>query len=177
MQQRIVEVLAGEVSPEYFEEEFHPDWKGFEFIVKGFFKSGREGEARQAQRVMIQKGIAKAKSEKSDEEFEEMLYSIANTCRDMGDFATAADVLTVAVKRVPHSYTVRYRLGLDLYQSGQVAEAADHLQWCAAREPGNQPLQKLATQCVADRIKRNGSANHRIDRQVEQTGLRHEPLR
>lgn len=176
VQERIVDVLATEVAPEYLEEEFHPDWKGYEFICKAFFRNGREQESRQAQRVMIHKGIAKAKTETSDEEFEKMLISMGNTCRDMGDFAIAADVLTVAAQRIPHSYSVRYRLGLDLFQSGQVVEAADHLQWCAAREPGNQALQKLAMHCVADRIKRNG-ASGRNDRQVEQISLQHESPR
>lgn len=171
IQERISELLAGHFPPSYFEENFQPDWKAYETILKVYSKAGLDQEAADVQQLLLVKGIEKARKTKSDRELEAMLISISGTCRDMGDVEAAIDVLTYAAKRLPHNYPVRYMLGLDLLKSGRSDEAANHLEWCARREPGNQELQVLATKAMADKMKSTGSHAH-LDPEVEQIEYR-----
>ena len=97
-----------------------------------------------------------------------MLVSIGTTCRDAGDPQASAEVLSYAAKRLPHSYSVRYMLGMDLLKCDRVSDAAEHLQWCAQRDPNNEVLRKIAMNAMTDRIKNSNSVN----RDVEQTGFR-----
>ena len=157
IQERISELLVGHFPPAFFEEQFHPDWKACEIILKAFSKAGLAQEASEIQQLLLVKGIEQARKTKSDRELETMLVSISHTCRDLGDIEAATDVLTYAAKRLPHNYSIRYMLGLDLLKSGRGEEAAKHLEWCARREPGNQELQILATKAVADRLKSSES--------------------
>lgn len=170
MQERISDVLASQMSPEDFEKEFHPDWKALQIIAKSFAKAGRDFESIQVQRMFVQQGLEWARTVKVDKELEEPMISMANTCRDLGEPASAAEILSYAVKRLPHCYSIRYMLGRDLISTDRVADAAEHLQWCVAREPGNKALQKLATYAISKKLKQTSSSIHK-DRSIEQTGL------
>ncbi len=170
IQEQIADVLAATMTPEFFEKEFHPDWKALEIITKAFAKTGREFEALQIQRSYIERGLAWAKTRESDKDLEMAMISMGNTCRELGDHTTAAEVLSYAVKRFPHCLSIRYMLGRDLMAIDRLADAAEHLQWCASRDPGNVVLQKMATKAVAERLKQ-APAFARKDHKVEQTGL------
>ena len=171
IQERISEILVGQMPPDFFESEFHPDWKALDVISKAYSKVGLVDESERVQRWMVKRGLARAKIVKSDIEFETMLLSMANSCREAGHREAAAEVLTQAVIRLPHNYTIRYMLGLDLLEDKRPAEAAEHLTWCAQREPGNELLQKMATKAIAERHKQLSSNAHR-DQNVEPAGFR-----
>ena len=153
IQERIAEILVGTMPPEFFEKEFHPDWKGLDVIARSFYSIGLADESHLCQQWMVKRGLARAKRTVSDEEAAKMLLYMANSCRETEDRELAAQILTDAAQRLPHHYTVRYMLALDLVELKRPAEAAEHLQWCAQREPDNELLQKMATKAIAKRHK------------------------
>ena len=157
MRERIAGFLAAQMTLEYFQTEFHPDWKGLEVIGHAFTKAGREDEAQQTKRLLITTGIERARSLESDDEFEAMIMIIRNTCLELGDTVTAVEVLNEGVQRAPNNYTLHYLLGLDLISVDRPAEAADHLQWCSARQPNDPHLRKLMSRAVTERLKQTPS--------------------
>ena len=86
-----------------------------------------------------------------------MIMVIRTTCLELGDTVTAVEVLNEGVQRVPNSYPLRYLLGLDLISVDRPAEAADHLQWCSARQPNDPHLRKLMSRAVTERLKQTPS--------------------
>ena len=171
VQERIATVLAGQMSLEFFEKEFQPEWKSFEIIGRAFAKAGRTDEAQLVKRRYISDGMQLAKSMKTDEQLESTLMAIRNTCHELGDIPAAAGVLTYAVKRIPHSYSIRYLLGLDLMAANRAADAAEHLQWCVDRRPRDAGLRKTASIAIIERLKRSPESGH-DERDIEQTGFR-----
>ncbi len=159
--QRIAEILAEQMSPEFFEKEFHPDWRALEVIGKAFALAGRDDEAEQVLRDYIRQGMIRAKSLKSDQEIESTLIAVRNTCREIHDIPAAAEVLGFAAKRLPQSFSVRYMLSLDLMESNRWADAAEHLKWCAAQRPDDANLQKMAARAVTERLKQPHSVARR----------------
>ena len=153
IQERIATVLSGQVPLEYFQTEFHPDWKGLEIIGRAFVKAGREDEAEKVKRLYITEGLQYAQSRTSDDEFEATMLAIRDTSVELGDLSSGIEVLISAIDRIPHSYTVRYRLGLDLMADDRPAEAAEHLQWCSSREPNDKNLRDLTSRAVIERLK------------------------
>lgn len=156
-QQRIADLLAGQVTLDYFITEFDPDWKALEIIGRAFVKVGREDEAEKVKRAYITAAMAYTDSLSSDDELQAAMLSIRDTCVELGDYESAISVLQDAVKRIPHSYTIHYRLGLDLVNFGFPAEAAEHLQWCSARQPGDKSLRELTSKAVIERLKQTPS--------------------
>jgi O-antigen ligase len=171
MQERIATVLAGQMSPDFFEQEFHPEWKSLEVIGRAFAGAGRLPEAQQVQRLFVTKGLARTKGMTSDEELEATLIAVRNTCHELGDINAAVNVMTRAVKRLPHSYSIRYMLGLDLVSANRPADAAEHLKWCASRQPNDASLQRLAGLAVTERLKQTPAVIGQGP-QIEQMGLR-----
>jgi len=91
------------------------------------------------------------------QDLETALISLRNTCRELNDIPAAATVLTYGAKRIPHSYSIRYMLALDLLATERTAEAAEHLKWCSTRRPDDQNLRKVTTLAVAERMKQTSS--------------------
>lgn len=170
MQERIATVLSGQMTPEFFETEFHPDWKALELIGRAFKKAGRDEEAEQIKRQYVSEGLKRAETLTSDEELEATLIAVRNTCIDLGDLDEAVTVLQMAVERLPHSYSIHYMLGLDLMNSDRVVEASEHLKWCTSRQPGDSNLRKLTSRAVIERLKQTPSGIQ-LDEEVQQTGF------
>ena len=116
-------------------------------------KAGREDEAEKVKRLYITEGLQYAQSRTSDDEFEATMLAIRDTSVELGDLSSGIEVLISAIDRIPHSYTVRYRLGLDLMADDRPAEAAEHLQWCSSREPNDKNLRDLTSRAVIERLK------------------------
>jgi O-antigen ligase/tetratricopeptide (TPR) repeat protein len=167
MQERIAGILTNQMSPEQFQQEFQPDAKGLEVIAQGFKKAGRLDEAQQTQRLFIDEGLKHARSLTSDEELEATLISVRNTCVELGDIDAAVNVLSYAVERLPHNYSIHYMLGLDLMTADRIPEASEHLQWCSNRQPGDVNLRKLTSRAVIERLKQTPSTGLN-DANVEQ---------
>ena len=157
VQERISGVLAGEMPFEFFQKEFHPDWKGLEIIGRAFVKAGRDDEADLVKRQYIDDGLKYAQGLVSDDQFQAAMLSIRDTCVDLGDLNAGIEVLLTAVERVSHSYTLRYRLGLDLMDANRLVEASEHLQWCSSREPNDKHLRDLTSRAVIERLKHSPS--------------------
>ena len=167
MRERIAGILANQLSLEQFQTEFQPDWKGLEAIAQAFVKAERAEEAEKAQRLFIKEGLKEAKSQTSDDQLEASLIAIRNVCIELGDIDTAVNVLSYAVERLPHNYSIHYMLGLDLMTADRVPEASEHLQWCSSRQPGDINLRKLTSRAVIERLKQTPSTAQ-DDRNVEQ---------
>ena len=170
MQERIAMVLSGQMTLEFFEKEFHPDWKGLDVIGRSFKKAGRDDEAELVQRRYVAEGLKRADELTTDEELESTLIAVRNTCVELGDLDEAVNVLKIAVERLPHSYPIHYMLGLDLMNSDRVVEASEHLQWCTSRQPGDANLRKLTSRAVIERLKQTPSTVHAED-DLQQTGF------
>ena len=153
IQERIADLLANQMSLEYFQKEFDPDWKGLQVIGRAFVKAGREEVAEQVKRLYITEALRHADSLTSDDELEETLLAIRDACVELGDRDAAVSVLKSAVKRIPHSYSLHYRLGLDLMDADRPAEAAEHLQWCSSRQPGDKSLREVTSRAIIERLK------------------------
>lgn len=156
-QQRIADLLAGQVSLEYFQTEFEPDWKALEVIGRAFVKVGRDDEAQKVKQLYIDAALHHAESLTSDDDLASTFLSIRDTCVELGDLEFAITVMKDAVSKVPHSYTLRYRLGLDLMDAGFAAEAAEHLQWCSSRQPSDKNLRELTSRAVIEKLKQTPS--------------------
>ena len=76
-----------------------------------------------------------------------------------------------AAKQIPHSYSIHYMLGLDLMAADRTADAAEHLQWCATRQPHDANLRNLTSRAITERLRRTSTAVQQ-DQNIEQTGLR-----
>jgi len=157
MQERISRVLSEQMTPEFFEEEFHPDWKALNIVGNAFVAAGREAEAIQVKRKYVEQGMEAAQKMDAGQDLETALISLRNTCRELNDIPAAATVLTYGAKRIPHSYSIRYMLALDLLATERTAEAAEHLKWCSTRRPDDQNLRKVTTLAVAERMKQTSS--------------------
>ena len=157
MQERIAGILANQMSLEQFQEEFQPGSKGLEVIAQAFKNAGRLDEAEQTQRLFIDEGLKHAKSLTSDDELEATLIAVRNACVELGDIDSAVNVLSYAVERLPHNYSIHYMLGLDLMTAERIPEASEHLQWCSSRQPGDVNLRKLTSRAVIERLKQTPS--------------------
>ncbi|HEY0985192.1 MULTISPECIES: O-antigen ligase family protein [unclassified Schlesneria] len=171
MQERIANILAGQMDVEFFETEFQPDWKALELIGQAYKKVGRDEEAERVQRRYIEEGLVRAESLTSDEELETTMISVRNACIELGDRDEAVNVLKLAVERLPHSYSIHYMLGLDLMNSDRVVEASEHLEWCTNRQPGDSNLRKLTSKAVIERLKLTPSSMDEIEDEIEQTSF------
>ena len=169
IQERIAEVTTGQLDLPFFEEYFNPDWKAMESIALAYLKNGREPEAMQALELSLNKGLQRAHESKSDKELDEIATSLEVACRDLGADDRSIDILAYVAERMPHNYSVRYRLGRHLLDADRGAEAAEHLEWCARREPNNESLQQMATRAISERTRQAGLPT-RGRQSIDQTG-------
>jgi tetratricopeptide (TPR) repeat protein len=56
----------------------------------------------------------------------------------------------------PNHFRARYKLGLVLTELGQLAEAEEHLEWCAQRKPGHLPIKNRLLEVKKRQLDRQG---------------------
>ena len=149
----IADLLAGQVTPEFFLEKLKPDWASLSLLAQAFARAGRGDEARQMWVRFVSDGRQQLKMSLTDAEYQSAVLGLraANLALDEPD--EAIRVMTRGLKRLPYSFPLRQALGMDLSAENRFSEAAEHLQWCAARQPDNKGLQHAAARAVKERLK------------------------
>lgn len=178
MREIIVDLLAGQVTPEFFLEKLKPSWLSIAFLARAFTKAEREEEARQMWVRFVSEGRQRLKKTLTDVEYESTTLELHAAYLILKEPDEAIRLLTHSLKRLPFSYPVRLSLGWDLSAENRFAEAAEHLTWCAARKPDDSGLQQGADRAVKERLKSKSSINPRVAsdlHELQSSALEHVP--
>jgi tetratricopeptide (TPR) repeat protein len=162
IQDQITDMLAEHVTPEFFLESFQPDWSGLRPLAEAFDRAGRTDEARVIWEKCLEDGTNHLKSNLSASERETTALILRDAWFGIKEPDRGILVLMEVQRQLPYSMPIRARLAWDLYAAGRYAEAADHLQWCAARSP-NKDFQQAAAMAIKYRLK-SVAAGHVPDR-------------
>ncbi len=149
----ITDLLAGQVTPEFFLEKLKPGWNSIALLARAFTKAGREDEARQMWVRFVSDGRQHLKTSLSEAEYESAVLALRAAHLALGEPDEAIRVMTLGLKRLPYCFPLRQVLGMDLSNENRFSEAAEHLQWCAARQPDNKGLQQAAARAIKERLK------------------------
>jgi len=153
IQNVIVRQLAPQVDPPFFLDKLKPDWEGLGVIARAYQEFERKDEARRVWEMHIRDGLERMNEPLTEPQLELTFLSLHDACTAIEDRDRAIQVLRQGVERMPQSFLIRNRLGWDLYVSERFTEAAEHLQWCATRRPGDKPLQDAAAQATKQSLK------------------------
>jgi len=162
MQGIIADLLAGQVTAEFFLEKLKPSWLSIAILARAFTKAEREEEAHQMWRRFISEGQQRLKTDLSDAEYESTTLELHTAHLILKVPDDAIRLMTHSLKRLPYSFPVRLSLGRDLAAENRFTEAAEHLQWCAARQPDNAGLQQEADHVVKERLKSKSAVRSRV---------------
>lgn len=162
MQGIIADLLAGQVTAEFFLEKLKPSWLSIAILARAFTKAEREEEAHQMWRRFISEGQQRLKTDLSDAEYESTTLELHTAHLILKAPDDAIRLMTHSLKRLPYSFPVRLSLGRDLAAENRFTEAAEHLQWCAARQPDNAGLQQEADHVVKERLKSKSAVRSRV---------------
>ena len=149
----IAELLAGQVTPEFFIEKLKPDWNSIGLLAQAFTKAEREEEARQMWVRYVSDGRQRLKTPLSDADYQSAVLGLRAAHLALDEPGEAIRVMTRGLKRLPYSFPLRQTLGMDLSAENRFIEAAEHLQWCAARQPDNKGLQHATARAIKERLK------------------------
>lgn len=162
MQGIIADLLAGQVTPEFFLEKLKPSWLSIAFLARAFTKAEREEEAHQMWVRFISEGRQRLKTDLPDAEYEATTLELHTAHLILNKPDDAIRLMTYSLKRLPYSFPVRLSLGRDLAAENRFIEAAEHLQWCAARQPDDAGLQQEADHAVKERLKSESAIQPRV---------------
>jgi tetratricopeptide (TPR) repeat protein len=165
----IADLLAGQVTPEFFLDKLKPDWASIGLLAQAFTKAGREEEARQMWVQFVSDGRQRLKTSLPDIEYQAAVLGLRSAYLAMNEPDEAIRITTRGLKRLPYSFPLRQSLGMDLSAENRFVEAAEHLQWCAARQPDNKALQQAAARATKERLKSDSAVETKIG-SVSQTG-------
>jgi len=149
----IADLLAGQVTPEFFLEKLKPGWASIGLLARAFTKAGREDEARQMWVRFVNDGRQRLKTSLSDADYESAVLELRAAHLALDEPDEAIRIMTRSLKRLPYSFPLRQALGMGLSAENRFTEAAEHLQWCAARQPDDKALQQAAARAVRERLK------------------------
>ncbi len=159
----IADLLAGQVTPEFFLEKLQPDWDSIGVLGSAFARVGREAEAREMWRRYVGDEQQQLKASLTDAEYLSVVVKIRSAYQALQEPDEAIRVLTRGLKRLPYSVPLRKALGFDLAAEYRFAEAAEHLAWCAARQPDDKALQQAAAHAVKERLRSSPSPDISLD--------------
>jgi O-antigen ligase/tetratricopeptide (TPR) repeat protein len=153
---RIIELLSGQVSAEFILTNLKPEWPVLHPLAKAFEAIGRDDEAKLVWQKCLDGGPARLKEELTREEREQAYLAIRGALMALDQPNRAIAVLKRIQRQMPNSMAIRSQLAWDLFATERYAEAAEHLQWCAARVPENKLLQQAAAFAVKERLREAG---------------------
>ena len=158
----IADLLAGQVTPEFFLEKLKPDWASIGLLAQAFARAGRGDESRQMWARFVSDGSQQLKTSQSDAEYQSAVLGLRAAHLALDERDEAIRVMTHGLKRLPYSFPLRQALGMDLSAENRFSEAAEHLQWCAARQPDDQGLQQAAARAIKERLKSETAIETRV---------------
>ena len=158
----IADLLAGQVTPEFFLEKLKPDWSSTGLLASAFSTAGREKEANEMWSRYVSDGNRRLKTPLTEAEYLSVVLGLRGAHLVLHEPDEAIRVLSRGLKRLPYSFPLRQVLGLDLSAENRFAEAAEHLGWCAARQPDDKGLQQAAAHAVKGRLKSTTSLGTRV---------------
>lgn len=170
-QQRIIEMLAGYISATEFLENIQPDWTGLLRLCQHYRRMQLDDDLRTAQQHFAVASVRRAKSSEGATAIEGWLNAHA-AFNDLGRSDLARKCLEAAYKTDPNSLAVRRAFGAWLFARSEFAAAAEHLSWCAAREPDDHDLRRLAEAAVKESLRRDPAAAASEAEQPDETVLR-----
>lgn len=150
---QIINVLAEHVTPEFFVDSFQPEWSSLRPLAEAFVRAGRTEEAGVIWQKCVEGGAEQLRLHPNAAARESVSLTLRDAYFALDEPERAIRVLAAAQRQLPYSLAIRSRLGWDLFTAGRHAEAAEHLQWCAARMPGDQGLQNAASVAIKARLK------------------------
>ncbi|MBC8114544.1 MAG: O-antigen ligase family protein, partial [Candidatus Saccharimonas sp.] len=158
LKRAIADLLAGQVTPEFFLEKLKPDWDSVGLLAQAFARVGREEEAREMWSRYVRDGRERLKATLPEAEYLPVVIGLRTAHQSLQQPDEAIRVMSFGLKRFPYSFPLRLALGLDLVAEYRFAEAAEHLQWCAARQPEDKVLQQAAAHAVKERLKSSATS-------------------
>lgn len=158
----IADLLAGQVTPEFFLEKFKPGVDSIGLLARAFAKAGREAESREMWMRFISETRQRLKAPLTDGEYESAILRLYTAHLELHEPDEAIRIMTRGLKRLPYSFALRHTLGMALSTEKHFVEAAEHLQWCADRQPENEPLQQAAAHAIKERLKSETRTETRV---------------
>ena len=149
----IAELLASQLEPAYLLDKLAPDWNSIALLAGAFERAGRQNEAHELWNRYIRDGRRRLKVSMDDTEYLNVVLNLRDAHQAMRESGHGIRMMTLGLKRLPDSFPLRITLGRDLFTQGRYVEAADHLQWCAARQPDDSALQNLTAHALEEKLK------------------------
>ena len=149
----VVSQLAVQMEPDFFLKNFSPDWEALGLIARAYQQVGRVDDSRRIWEMQVVEGLKRLKTTLPQGQMELTVVSLHEACVGLGNQDLAERVLQRGLQKAPQSYAIRNRLAWHLYSTGQFAEAAEHLRWCASRRPDDDALQAAAAQATKQSLK------------------------
>ena len=144
-QRRIIDILvAQQVSPAYFVDQFNPEWQELNRIRQGYRDAGLNEQLVTISQLLAEKSIERAEQATGSEAAEAWL-SAHESFAVLNNLDRANTCLQKALEADSTSFDVRYAVGLWLYRQCDFKSASDHLTWCSRRKPRDEKLQKLTS--------------------------------
>ena len=149
----VTKILVQHVTSDYFMTNLNPDWLALAHVAQAFDQAGRKGEAKPVWQKCIEGGTTRLKSKLSTSEREQTFLAIREAFTAIDEPDRAISILMTGHKQMSNSLVIRTQLAWDLYKAGRFSEAAEHLQWCSARNPDDKVLQQAAATATKERLR------------------------
>lgn len=145
---RIMKLLAGGKSPEFFLTTFEPDHRQLAKLTTIFENLGRMDDLPELWKLTAAQAIEFAEKHPNDSNGAEAWILAAENYRQLGFTAKHRAVLREAVATQPGDAMLALMFGRTLFNEGQFEEAADHLKAALRHFPDDVPLRQLAEDAV-----------------------------
>jgi tetratricopeptide (TPR) repeat protein len=164
---QLIRGLAELVPPTFFLKNFDMDLDSMRMLWGAYEKSSdNEGKAL-VLKELADAEIAAAKKSSPTEAVKHWLQA-CQCYRVLNDAEGMLETAQAAVDANRHSVPARQRLGTILYEQGDYEGAANHLTWCATRQPDNGDLRVLAERAIM----LQGKARTRMAKEPPQSATR-----
>ncbi|MEX0724992.1 MAG: O-antigen ligase family protein [Planctomycetaceae bacterium] len=142
-QQRIIDLLADFVPASFFTENFEPNVRSLQLLLKRYRHSTRQEDLQVLLLALAEQADTEAQTSEGDDAVR--LLVMAHRAYDqLQKEDEAYQCLNDALSIDENSYEVHYTAGVWLYQHEKFPEAFEHLEWCNEHNPGDKKLRLLS---------------------------------
>lgn len=158
-QQRIIELLADFVPATFFTDNFEPNVRSLQLLIRRYQHSARQEDMPALALALAE--TANTEAQMAEGEDAVRLLLMAHRAYDQlqrpdDAWKCIGDALSIDES----NYQVHYTAGIWLYQQERFAESAEHLDWCSDQNPDDKRLMMLTEKA------RSRSGDRRAIRQV-----------